>query len=67
LRSVPLDGIVNLKLADGPSMIQQPRTMSGDRMSRIVLHCVVDSSPMPKYFWTKGASREVSRFQSKMM
>ena len=40
-------------------MIVYPTTTSGDKMSAVMLFCVVDSNPPPKYYWTKGNSREV--------
>ena len=48
------------KIVDGPTMIVYPQTTSGDKMSAVMLFCVVDSNPPPKYHWTKGNSREVS-------
>ena len=45
--------------SDAPSMILHPRTVSGDRLSTVSLPCVVDSNPLPKYYWTRGSSREV--------
>ena len=28
-------------------------------MSAVMLYCVVESNPAPRYYWTKGNSREV--------
>ena len=41
-------------------MIISPQTTSGDKMNAIMLFCAVDSNPPPKYYWTKGHSREVA-------
>ena len=40
-------------------MIMHPKTTSGDKMSAVMLYCVVESNPAPRYYWTKGNSREV--------
>ena len=46
-------------IADGPTFLYHPRTIAGDRLEAITLHCVVDSNPQPQYYWTKESSREV--------
>ena len=46
-------------------MIISPQTTSGDKMNAIMLFCAVDSNPPPKYYWTKGNSREVATISFK--
>jgi hypothetical protein len=52
-------GLRSIEVKYGPTMIVYPTTTSGDKMSAVMLFCVVDSNPPPKYYWTKGNSREV--------
>ena len=55
-----LRNYITMFFLDGPTMTIYPITTAGDKMNAVMLFCVVDSNPPPKYHWTKGNSREVS-------
>ena len=45
---------------DGPRVIAQPESTSGNEGDVVTLHCDVDSNPSPKYRWTKDYDHKVS-------
>lgn len=52
---------------DGPRVVRQPETVSGDLGDSVSLRCEVDSNPAPKYTWTRDNSRQVQFLNSHRM
>ncbi|CAB4066424.1 unnamed protein product [Lepeophtheirus salmonis] len=52
-------GVRTMEVEYGPNIIQNPKTVAGDREEVVTLHCIVDSNPPSQYHWTKDDSREI--------
>ena len=51
--------IMMIIMIDGPRLVEQPATVSGDLGDSVTLRCRVDSNPPATYTWTRGTSRQV--------